>query len=181
MVAHEHRGRLSRALTSTAICLAIASCGSESDSSSGNAGSAGGSDGTVAKNESAPPIDACSLISAEDIAALLGTTVEGKSTSTDPERPECLWENAENYESITLDIGEPGSARNNTLRPPEPGFPEVGTSGPDGMRFLGSGMVQFPAGERDNLVQVAVLSMLGDDANNAAVELARKVTPQISQ
>ena len=85
------------------------------------------------------------------------------------------------YESVTLEIGNPGTAINGTLPPPEPGFPEVGTPGPDGMRFLGTGMIEFPAGGRSNTVQVAVLNLLGEAADNAAIDLARKVGPQLPQ
>ena len=77
--------------------------------------------------------------------------------------PACTWENRDTYESVTVEIGNPGTAVNGTLPPPEPGFPEVGTPGPDGMRFLASGMVEFPAGGRSNTVQVAVLALLGQD------------------
>lgn len=126
-------------------------------------------------------IDACKLISADDIAKLLSQPIDGKATGTDPEMPGCIWENPDNYESVSVEIGNPGTAGNGTLPPPEPGFPEVGTPGPDGMRFLGSGVVEFPAGGRSNTVQVAVLSLLGEAADNAAVDLARKIGPQLSQ
>lgn len=95
--------------------------------------------------------------------------------------PACTWENRDTYESVTVEIGNPGTAVNGTLAPPEPGFPEVGTPGPDGMRFLGSGMVEFPAGGRSNTVQIAVLALLGPDADNAAVDLARKIGSQLPQ
>jgi hypothetical protein len=49
------------------------------------------------------------------------------------------------------------------------------------MRMLASGMVEFPAGGRSNTVQVAVLSLMGDAADNAAIDLARKVGPQLPQ
>jgi hypothetical protein len=49
------------------------------------------------------------------------------------------------------------------------------------MRLLASGMVEFPAAGRDNTVQVAVLSLMGQDADNAAVDLARKIGPQLPQ
>ncbi len=163
---------------SLALLLAVAGCGSEGGDGASGTGSlnapAPAPDGPVAT-----AIDACSLLSAQDVSALLGITVEGKPTSRDPEAPGCLWENPDNYESISLEIGEPGSAVDNTLRPPEPGFPEVGTPGPDGMRFLGNGQVEFPAGFRDNAVQVAVLQMSAAEADAAAVELARKIGPQL--
>jgi len=174
----------------TVACFAIAGCGSGSGSSPENAGATVGSQDSAAnpasgvmrpptEGASASAIDACSLLSTEDISALLGVPVKGTSTGTDPELAGCLWENPANYESVSLEIGSPNTAANGTLPPPEPGFPEVGTPGPEGMRFLGSGSVEFAAGGRSNLVQVAVLSMLGDDADAAAVELARKVGWQL--
>ena len=48
------------------------------------------------------------------------------------------------------------------------------------MRFLSSGMVEFPAGGRSNTV-VAVLALIGPDADNAAVDLARKIGSQLPQ
>jgi D-alanyl-D-alanine carboxypeptidase len=36
-------------------------------------------------------------------------------------------------------------------------------------------MVEFPAGGRSNTVQVAVLALMGQDADNAAVDLAHKI------
>ena len=126
-------------------------------------------------------IDACKLISAEDIAKLMGSPVAGRPLGADPQTPACTWENKDTYESVTLEIGNPGTAVNGTLAPPEPGFPDAGTPRPDGMRILASGMVEFPAGGRSNTVQVAVLSLLGDAADNAAIDLARKVGPQLPQ
>lgn len=164
-------------------CFVIAGCGSESGSSTENAGGTGQSNGSTAgpaETAGATTINACSLLSAEDISALLGVPIEGTSTGTDPELPGCLWENPANYESVSLEIGNPDTALNGTLPPPEPGFPEVGTPGPDGMRFLGDGAVEFAAGGRSNVVQVAVLSMLGEEANDAAVELARKIGLQLT-
>jgi len=162
-----------------AACLAVGACGTDSGSDAATASDSPGTSAATDASGSAAAIDACALLAPGDISALLGVTVEGRSTTTDPELPGCVWKNPSSYESISLEIGNPETAINNTLRPPEPGSPEMGTPGPDGMRFLGSGMVEFPAGGRSNTVQVAVLSMAGDEANAAAVELARKVGPQI--
>lgn len=160
-----------------ASCLAVTGCSSQP--SGGDAESGAGDASPTASVASSAVIDACALLSAQDVAALLGVPIEGRSTFTDPTMPGCLWENPDNYESISIEIGNPGSAANNTLPPPEPGFPDVGTPGPDGMRFLVPGQVEFPAGGRNNMVQVAVLTMSGDEANAAAVDLARKIGPQI--
>jgi uncharacterized protein DUF3558 len=153
--------------------LALAGCGDDKPAASGS--------DTQSSGPPAPgtPIDACKLISAGDITKLLGKPVEGKSIGGGPDTPACTWENRDTYESITVEIGSPGTAIKGTLPPSEEGFPEVGTPGPDGVRFLASGMVEFPAGGRSNTVQVAVLALMGQDADNAAVDLARKIGPQL--
>jgi Protein of unknown function (DUF3558) len=157
--------------------IAVAGCGGSDNKTPAVASESAQSSAAPA----AASIDACKLISADDITKLLGTPIEGKPTGTNPDMPGCIWENPANYESVSLEIGNPDTAINGTLPPPEPGFPEVGTPGPDGMRFLGGGSVEFAAGKRSNTVQVAVLSMLGETANNAAVDLARKIGSQLPQ
>ncbi|UXA20339.1 DUF3558 family protein [Mycobacterium sp. SMC-4] len=147
-----------------------------------------GTDGTNAASAEAPAtepaadsvvIDACALLSATDVSALLGAPIEGRSTSADPTMPGCIWENPDNYESIAVELGNPGSAGNGTLAPPEPGFPDISRPGPDGMRFLVPGQVEFPAGGRNNMVQVAVLGMTAEESDAAAVDLARTIGPKI--
>jgi hypothetical protein len=149
-----------------AVAIAIAGCGGKSQPAPSS---------TAAVSPSGA-IDACKLISPDDIAKLLGSPTPGRPLGN---AVACTWENKDTYESVTLEIGNPGTAVNNTLPPAEPGMPDVGTPGPDGMRMLASGMVEFPAGGRSNTVQVAVLKLLGQDADNAAVDLARKVGPQL--
>lgn len=134
-----------------------------------------------AKTHAATPIDACSMLSPQDISALLGTAVPGKSTNKDPEMGNCSWENPTTLESVSIEIGNPGTALNNTLRPPEAGFPDATTPGPDGMRLMGGGGVEFAAGNRSNTVQVAVLRLSPEQANSAAIDLARKITPKVPQ
>jgi hypothetical protein len=155
--------------------LALAGCGDDEPAASGPAAQSSG------PPPAGTPIDACTLVSAGDITKLLGKPIEGRSIGGRPQTPACTWENRDTYESVTVEIGNPGTAVNGTLPPPEPGFPEVGTPGPDGMRFLASGMVEFPAAGRSNTVQVAVLALIGADADNAAVDLARKIGPRVPQ
>ena len=132
---------------------------------------------SAAGDESVAPIDACALLSPDDVSALLGAPVEGASSDS-----RCVWENPDNLESVSVEIGSPDTAANGTLRPPEPGLENMYTPGPDGMRFLGPGSVEFVAGGRSNTVQVAVLDMIGDgSANDAAVDLARKIGPQLTE
>ena len=126
-------------------------------------------------------IDACKLLSGDDIAKLLGSPIEGKPLGADPEMPACTWENRDTYESVTVEIGNPGTAVNGTLPPPEPGFPEVGTPGPDGMRFLASGMVEFLRAAARTPCRSRCCPLLGEVEENAAVDLARKIGPQLPQ
>jgi len=158
---------------------ALAGCASGNHSSTAGPGAPGASNNTATapQTRNAANIDACSLVAGSDISNLLGTSVPGKSTSTNPQTPGCTWQNPSTDESVSVVIGNPGTAVNNTLPPAEPGF--EGTPGPDGMRFLGGGQVEFAAGNRSNTVQVAVLRMSADQANAAAVDLANKMAPKI--
>ena len=117
----------------------------------------------------------------QEISSLLGVSVAGVSTGKDPGRGDCSWTNASTDESVSLRIGNPGTALNNTLPGPEPGFPDPTTPGPDGMRYLGNGGVEFAAGGRVDTVQVAVLRLSADQANSAAVTLAREIVPQVDK
>lgn len=171
--------RLLPMLLVAAACCAAGACGSGDDSGSNKASDANASASAPTSSASTAAIDACAMIPAADISALLGASVQGKSTSATPETGGCMWENPDTYESVTLEIGNPGTAPSNTLPAPEPGFPDVSTPGPDGMRYLGGRQVEFPAGNRSNTVQVAVLRISSDEADAAAVDLARKVGPKV--
>lgn len=154
-----------------ALSCVVAGCQSQSGPTSASSST----------THTATAIDACSMLSPQDISAVLGVTVAGKSTNKDPEMGNCSWENPTTEESVSLEIGNPGTARNNTLPAPEAGFPDPGTPGPDGMRLMGGGQVEFAAGNRSNTVQVAMLKLSPDQANSAAIDLARKVTPKVPQ
>jgi hypothetical protein len=165
---------VTRVLVIGAVSCALAGCGAGSGPHTVGAGSASAKSGSPSST-AAQALDACALVSAADISTLLGVTVDGRSTTTDPDMPGCIWENPASEESVSVEIGNEETALNNILPPPEPGFPDLTTPGPEGMRFLGSGSVEFAAGGRSNTVQVAVLRMLGDEANAAAVNLAKKI------
>jgi hypothetical protein len=173
---------LGPALLLTMLCCGVAGCASESGSGTGAvAAESTASSITAAADAGATPVDACALLSAQEVATFIDATVEGKPTSNNPAAPGCSWENPDTYQSVTIDIGGPGTAPNNTLPPlGEPGFPvPASTPGPDGMRFV-AGAVEFAAGERYNSVQVATpVTMSLDESNAAGVDLARKISPQI--
>lgn len=169
-------------LTLAVSCLAIAGCSDNSPTaatpegdgaaamssieSSARAGSAG---------DEADAVDACALLSAaDDVAPLIGVTVEGVPRGQGATTA-CLWENPETYESVSVDIGAPGTAVNNTL--PEIEVPTV--PGPDGTRNL-AGAIEFAADERYNSVQVASpVNMTNEESTAAALALIAKIRPQL--
>jgi hypothetical protein len=163
-----------------AVCLGMAGCGS-SDSASPAVPSARESTASAepAAGE-ASAVDACALVSKEEVATLIGVTVDGVPNGVGG-RSACVWENPDTYESVTVDIGAPDTALDNTLPPlSEPGFPEVeSTPGPDGTRIL-VGAVEFAAANRYNSVQVATpVTMTPDESIAAAVDLIQKIKPQL--
>ena len=178
--------RIPRGVAAAVLVLSGCAAGAACGSGDGASGSAASSDAPEAGETSAvadapaAPIDACTLIDADQVATLLGAPVEGRPTGTDPDMPGCIWENPQTYESVSVEIGKSDTAIDGTLPPPEPGFPDPTTPGPDGMRFLGSGSVEFAAAKRSNTVQVAVLSMLAEEADHAAVDLARQISSQLN-
>ncbi|WP_197694222.1 hypothetical protein [Mycobacterium sp. 852002-40037_SCH5390672] len=164
------------------VALSCAAAGCQSQSGPTGASGSGADKATPSTASTAKPIDACSMLSAQDVSSILGVSVSGKpGAPKDPRMGGCTWQNTSTEESITLEISQPGTALHNTLPPPEAGFPNPAKPGPDGMRLLGNGTVEFAAGNRDNTLQVAVLRLSADQANSAAIELARKVVPQVPQ
>jgi hypothetical protein len=161
-----------------ALGCTVAGCQSHPSTQSAPA-SSGSASSSSATAQSAKRIDACAMLSPQDISGVLGVTVQGKSTGKTPQMGDCTWENPSTLESVTVEISNPGTARDNKLPPPEAGFPDVSKPGPDGMRLMGGGQVEFAAGNRVNTVQVAVLKLSPDQANSAAINLARKITPQV--
>jgi hypothetical protein len=151
--------------------LAVASCAPGTKSGDSTPGDSGGS--TVVGGSA---FDPCTLLSSDDVAAVLGETVTGKLTG-DTEGVGCLWVTPE-LKSVGVAVGNSGSAPNNTL-PASSGDGVTSTPGPDGMRFTEDGVVEFAASNRYNSVQIAVVGMDGDAANAAAVDVAKKIAPKI--
>jgi hypothetical protein len=160
-----------------ALCCVAAGCASRPPA----IGAGAPAPSQSAAPQSAARIDACSMIAPQDISLLLGVSVTGVSTGKTPQMGDCTWTNPSSEESVSLTISNPGTAPHNKLSASEPGFPSPNTPGPDGMRYLGGGQVEFAAGNRSNTVQVAVLRLSPTQANAAAVDLARKVAPKVPQ
>lgn len=169
--------RVPTVLTIAALCLALAGCADEKPSAGGAAemSSIESSAQAESAGDSADAVDACALLSAaDDVAPLIGATVEGVPSGQGA-RTGCLWENPETYESVSVDIGAPDTAIDDTL--PEVEVPT--TPGPDGTRLL-AGAVEFAADGRYNSVQVAApVNMTSDESTAAAVALIAKIKPQL--
>ena len=164
-------------LALTVCCSAIVGCSSSSPTKDSLAPTVSGPTG-------AKQLDACTLIPASDIQRLLGTAVPGTQNNS-PLVSECVWTDKETANSVTLHIGNADTAPGNTLADhSDLGMPPsmMGKPGPDGMRLEGNGTVVFPAGNRENYIQVAVITMVqAGTADAASIELAKKITPQIPE
>ncbi|WP_163676829.1 hypothetical protein [Mycobacterium seoulense] len=165
-------------LAVAAVWSVTSACGSNATTAT-SSGPGGSQSAVAASPHNGKRIDACSMISPQDVSSLLGVSVAGVSTGKEPDMGDCTWTNTSTEESVSLTISNPGTALNNRLPPPAPGFPDPTVPGPDGMRYLGGGGVEFAAGDRTNTVQVAVLRLSAGEANAAAVNLARKITPLV--
>src|SRR6185437_2218155 len=161
------------ALALAARCSAFVGCSSSSPTKDSPAPMVSGPAG-------AKQLDACTLIPASDIQRLLGTAVPGKQNNS-LLVSECVWTDQETANSVTLHVGNADTAVGNRLADhSDLGMPPMGKPGPDGMRLDGNGIVVFPAGNRENFVQVAVIKMVqAGTADAEGIGLAKKVTPQI--
>lgn len=179
----DHLGPVLASAVLTAFGLLIAGCGSSTPapSASTDVRAAESSVSADAAGDSADAVDACALLSKEEVGALLGVTVDGVPNGIEAHTG-CVWENADTYESVSVDIGSPGTASDNTLPPlGEPGFAEIeSTPGPDGTRIL-MGAVEFAAGNRYNSVHVVTNAMSSDESIAAAMDLIGKIKPQIPE
>lgn len=172
------RRGVAAAVLALSVCATAAACGA-GDGADGAAPSGSSGPSGAAAEAAGAAIDACALVPADQITSLMGTPTVGEPTGDNPETPGCIWENTETFESVSVEIGNPGTAANGVLPSAQQGSPDPTTPGPDGMRFLGNGVVEFPAAKRANIVQVAVNTLRGDDADNAAVDLARQISSQL--
>ncbi|WP_319455678.1 MULTISPECIES: hypothetical protein [unclassified Mycobacterium] len=159
-----------------AVWLALAACSSNPPSTATPEGD-GAAAASATESSAAPDaVDACALLSKEDVAPLIGVTVDGVPSGQGG-RTACFWENPDTYESVTVDIGAPDTATDDTL----PAVEVPTTPGPDGTRIL-AGAVEFAAGNRYNSVQVATpVSMSADESTAAAVDLINQIKPKIPE
>jgi hypothetical protein len=124
----------------------------------------------------ADAVDACALISAAEVEAAIGKGAGAKAGPAGGNGGQCTWENEDNYYSVTLDIGQTGTAASGL-----PAWdPSIGPEKPlpDGMRSWGGGAVEFVAGDRDCQLQVATVGDFDGDQRKA-IALIKKVQAQL--
>jgi Protein of unknown function (DUF3558) len=166
--------------TAAALLVALAGCSSTISGTPGAAGDPTGVPAVVsAENQArgeptAGAVDACALLPAADVKAIVGDGVDGQATPGG-DGGKCTWENQTNYYSVTVDIGSTGTAASGLPAWDKALGPERPL--PDGMRSWSGGQVEFVGGTRDCFLQVA--SNGGDADEKKAVELARKVRDQL--
>lgn len=153
-----------------AAALLVAGCGSVLPGSAAPSAAPAPSDGSAATtadgsgatSAGASPID-CTFLSAPEVAALIGSSPEGRASGTG-----CTWEDQQTYKSVTIEVDQPGTAANGTLPEWDPAFGPERTL-PGGMRDI-NGAVQFVCGgTRLCQVQVATAE---DSAGDRAKALA---------
>ena len=106
--------------------------------------------GATGDSSVAPPIDACQLLTANDVTPVIGAHDGGRPGSGVGESV-CVWENPDTYHSITVSIGGPGTAAEGQLPESRYGPTEPG---PDGIRFASGDVAEFAVGDRASEVQV---------------------------
>lgn len=114
-------------------------------------------------------VDVCSILTDAEVNAYLMGTSQGQSMSDNG----CEWYNPDTEETVTLTVGQPGTAASGVLEEPSiygetESTPEVGGVA----RFAPSlRIVEFIAGDRLCELQAAIL----DDGRGAAIALATLV------
>mgnify|MGYP000545477685 CR=1 FL=1 len=115
-------------------------------------------------DESPPPVDACTLLTADEVTPIIGAH-DGGGPGDGLGESVCVWENPDTYHSVTVSIGGPGTAASGEL-PAESAYGET-EPGPDGIRFAPGGFAEFIVSDRACEVQVVA----PDDDRDVTVEL----------
>ncbi|WFE98979.1 hypothetical protein [Micromonospora sp. WMMD964] len=119
----------------------------------------------TAAGTEAKPIDACALLSADEVAQVIGTTGAGGPRAGDSGDggSSCVWENPETYHSITIDIGSAGTAVGGDL-PAESPYGQT-EPGADGIRFASGGIAEFAL--RDRACEIQVVTRVTDNSDRS--------------
>jgi hypothetical protein len=135
-------------------------------------------DATTSPTASA--IDACSLLTDDEVSQVLGGPVIGSGPTFGPGESLCEWEIDGNW-SVTVSVGSPGTAPENRFDPLTVLYLDIAdpVSTLDGAYHVGLGIIAFAVDERLNTIQV--VSPAGQDASRSGAEtLAPLVAQRLS-
>ena len=176
------RSRRRLGATLAVLVLFGGACGADDDGGgrdSGDGGSNEAADGAAAEDDGDGSIDACTLLSDDEAAEVLG----GPATSgpgTGPGASVCTWSD-EQGRTITISVGSPGTAPDDAFDPER--VNGLGTAeavaGFDGAFYVGIGTVAFASDDRLHNVQVAT-GATADVDRASAEKLAPLVANRIA-
>jgi hypothetical protein len=144
---------------------AVAACGSTPASQPTAA--AGAPPGSAAAPAGAKAIDACALLTVDEIGQVIGAKGSNtpRSGSTRSGDNSCAWENPDTYHSITVSLGSPGTAVGGELSD-ESDYGQT-EAGPDGIRFASGGIAEFTVDDRACEIQVVTAGTRDADRSTA--------------
>ncbi|MET7375804.1 DUF3558 family protein [Micromonospora arida] len=113
----------------------------------------------------AKPVDACALLSIDEVTQVIGATGDSgpQAGSTNDGGSSCAWENPDTYHSITIKIGSPGTAVGGNL-PIESAYGQT-EPGSDGIRFASGGVAEFSL--RDRACEIQVVTRVTDNTDRS--------------
>lgn len=129
------------------------------------------SSGDSAQEQADPKIDACMLLTDDEITEITGPHSGGKRSvavgDPEPDGSWCSYENPETYHSVTIRISDDDTAPGGRL----PEISDYGTTepGPDGIRLASGGIAEFALGNR--LCDVQVVTDPTDDSGDHQVAI----------
>jgi hypothetical protein len=141
---------------------------------------AGAPTGDIAVQSSVGEVDACTLLTHDEVGQVLGGPVIDSGPTFGPGESLCEWKIDGDW-SVTVSVGSPDTAPENRFDPQTVLF--LGIADPveslDGAYYVGLGIVAFAVDERLNTIQV--VAPAGEDASRSGVEaLAPLVAQRLS-
>ena len=158
------------AVVALALVGGLSAC-STSSADSGGAPAATAAGKAAGKTTKKASVDACTLLKADEIENVIGKN-DGGGPGGGVGESTCAWENQDNYHSVTLAIGSPGTTVDGNLPATEIEGPY--DKGPDGIGFSSDNRANFVIGDRVSYLQV-VTDPTSNKDRDIAVRLVRLV------
>jgi hypothetical protein len=167
--------RLGPAIAAAVLLLAVGCGGDDGDDAADEAQDAAeeavpGADDPVVDDgaDEGDAVDACGLLEEAEIAPYVPATGPGSGGDG-----VCSWENPDTFESVTITVGEPGTAVDDLPEPsPYPDAEPIDGVGADARYSASNGLVEFVADGRTCDLQVASVTLDEAAQRAAAIELA---------